>query len=72
MYCPDAATLKNMQTFDIWGEGFAGNVRPRVTFISAVGCSGEASSSVNVSVQKANTRDVAGKEITNLEDKASL
>lgn len=40
-YCPDEATLKNMETIAIWGEGVAGNVRLRVKSISAIGCTGE-------------------------------
>jgi len=38
-YCPDEATLKDMHTIAIWGEGVAGCVHLRIKSISAIGCS---------------------------------
>lgn len=46
-YCPDEATLRNMETLAIWGEGVEGSVRLNVKSISAVGCSAEATPSAN-------------------------
>jgi hypothetical protein len=37
-YCPDAATLSNIKTISIWGEGVTGNIELRIKSISAVGC----------------------------------
>ena len=37
-YCPDAATLSNIKTISIWGEGVTGNVKLRIKSISAIGC----------------------------------
>ena len=74
-YCPDGKTLKDMETFAIWGEGVAGNVRLRVKSISAVGCTGEvgevSSSATNASMEKTNAGAASGEETTNGEDKAS-
>lgn len=40
-YCPDKATLQDMATISLWGEGVAGNVHLKVKSISAVGCDGK-------------------------------
>jgi Complex I intermediate-associated protein 30 (CIA30) len=40
-YCPDVATLSNIKTISIWGEGVAGNVKLRIKSISAIGCGTE-------------------------------
>ena len=40
-YCPDVATLSNIKTISIWGEGVAGNVKLRIKSISAIGCGSE-------------------------------
>jgi hypothetical protein len=37
-YCPDAATLKNMKTISVWGEGVAGDVHLEISEIAATGC----------------------------------
>lgn len=50
-YCPDAATLQNMATFAIWGEGKEGSVRLSVKSISAVGCSGDAPAPASESIE---------------------
>lgn len=38
-YCPDLATLRNMQTMAFWAEGVAGRVDLEIKDIRAVGCS---------------------------------
>lgn len=38
LYCPDQATLRNMKTIAVWGEGVAGKVSLEIASISAVNC----------------------------------
>jgi len=38
-YCPDDATLHNVKTISIWGEGVKGKVHLEIKSISASGCS---------------------------------
>ena len=38
LYCPDEATLRNMKTIAVWGEGVAGNVSLEIASIRAVNC----------------------------------
>jgi len=37
-YCPDEATLRNMKTVSIWGEGVAGEIHLEIKSIGASGC----------------------------------
>ncbi|KAK3287171.1 hypothetical protein CYMTET_5301 [Cymbomonas tetramitiformis] len=37
-YCPDEATLKNVKTISIWGEGVAGKVHLEIQKLTATGC----------------------------------
>jgi len=41
-YCPDAATLRNMQMISIWAEGVEGAVHLETHSITATGCSANA------------------------------
>ena len=41
-YCPDAATLRNIQTISIWAEGVEGDVHLETHSITATGCSANA------------------------------
>lgn len=38
LYCPDTATLQNVKTMAVWGEGVGGKVNLQLQTISAVGC----------------------------------
>merc|ERR1719421_1908440 len=38
IYCPDAATLKNMKTMTFWGEGVKGKVHLEIKSVQATGC----------------------------------
>jgi hypothetical protein len=38
VYCPNVATLRNIATMSIWGEGKLGNVSLEIREIAAVGC----------------------------------
>jgi len=40
VYCPDAATLKNLKTMSVWAEGVKGKVHLEVKSIQASGCPG--------------------------------
>ena len=41
-YCPDKATLQNLQTVSVWAEGAAGTVNMDIKKIEAVGCAASA------------------------------
>jgi peptide methionine sulfoxide reductase MsrB len=38
-YCPDAATLRNLETLSVWAEGVNGRVHLEIKSIAASGCS---------------------------------
>ena len=44
-YCPDEATLKDLYSIGVWGEGVEGNVDLRIRSISAYGCNSDTSDS---------------------------
>jgi len=48
-YCPDTATLQNMETLSFWGEGVAGEVTLEIKSISAVGCTAATTTTVKKS-----------------------
>jgi hypothetical protein len=43
-YCPDQATLQNMQTMSVWAEGKEGDVHLEIQSVVATGCSSLSSS----------------------------
>merc|ERR1711871_582566 len=55
-YCPDDATLRDMRTIQLWGEGVAGDVYMEVKRFYASGCATSKSSTKSVSNTKSSAK----------------
>lgn len=60
MYCPDAETLRNMETISIWGEGVEGDVKLSIKSISAIGCGSTAMMDFLPRLNMSHPKDVVG------------
>jgi len=64
-YCPDEATLKDLYSIGVWGEGVEGTVDLKIRSISAYGCSSDGTSTSTTSTTDSSDANGAAVDSSN-------